>query len=117
MASLAELQEKMKQIKGVIRTIQTQMGQNQIPDLAPLSQAVNEMCTAIPTLPPADGQKLKPTLLAMLDDVDKIENQLHARKDGLVEQMRKISPNRQALKAYGMGGASLSSSPDKPEKK
>ena len=72
-----------------------------IVELRDLDRAVAEICTAVGRLPLHERAGLKPSLMALIDELDKLAATLK-RQHGLIsESLRAQSSHHQAALAYG----------------
>lgn len=70
-------------------------------DLAGLEREVDEICTALATLPDGTASGLKPPLVALVDDLEKLTDTLSAAHKKLAGDVGALGARRRASKAYG----------------
>jgi len=73
---------------------------NQV-DLSGLEREVDGLCKELGALPAEAGDKLKPALVALADDLDRLTAALTSAHKKLAEDIGALSARRRANKAYG----------------
>lgn len=72
-------------------------------DLSGLEQEVDQVCGAIRDLPNETQTEFKLPLVTLVDELDKLSNDLTVQHARLEQGLRAISSGGQATKAYGKG--------------
>lgn len=72
-------------------------------DLKGLDLEVARLCEAINATPPAERGPLKPALIAMTDELDKLGADLRTHRDTLTGEIRSLNRGSEAAKAYAKG--------------
>jgi hypothetical protein len=70
-------------------------------ELRDLDRAVADICTAVGELPMGERAGLKPPLVALIDELDKLQATLKQQHSQLAENLRAHSTHNQATRAYG----------------
>ena len=70
-------------------------------DLSGIENEVNGICTALSELPSGAGADLKPVLVGLVDDLDKLTSSLTAAHEKLAADIGELSARRRANRAYG----------------
>lgn len=70
-------------------------------ELLDLDRAVAEICTAVGDLPLDQRAGLKPPMVALIDELDKLSATLKFQHNQLAESLRAQSTHQQASDAYG----------------
>jgi hypothetical protein len=72
-----------------------------IVELRDLDRAVAEICTAVGYLPMSERPALKPSLVALIDELDKLSATLKRQHGQLADNLRAHSSHHHAAQAYG----------------
>ena len=70
-------------------------------ELLDLDRAVGEICSAVGRLPLEQRAGLKPPMVALIDELDKLSATLKHQHSQLTESLRAHSTHQQASDAYG----------------
>ena len=70
-------------------------------DLSGLEKEVDGICQAIAGAEPGAGALLKPALVALMDDLDRLTEVLQGAHAQLRKEMNALGARRRATKAYG----------------
>lgn len=73
----------------------------EVVELRDLDRAVAEICTAVGRLPLQDRAGLKPPVMALIDELDKLAATLKQQHGQISESLRTHSSHHQAARAYG----------------
>jgi hypothetical protein len=72
-----------------------------IVELRDLDRAVADVCTAVARLPLHERAGLKPPVMALIDELDKLSATLKQQHSQISESLRAHSSHHQAVRAYG----------------
>jgi hypothetical protein len=72
----------------------------EVVELRDLDSAAAEICTAVDGLPVNERAGLKPPLMALIDELDKLSTSLKTQHSQLAESLRAHSTHDQATRAY-----------------
>ncbi|MCH7544352.1 MAG: hypothetical protein IIB65_12025 [Proteobacteria bacterium] len=75
-----------------------------IVDLAPLEQEIKRICDRITSLPADQNVPLKPVMVALIDDLDKLATEIRDTHSELKGQLQSFSNHTNAVAAYVKGG-------------
>lgn len=75
-----------------------------IVDLAPLEQEIKRICDRITSLPADQNVPLKPVMVALIDDLDKLATEIRDTHSELESQLQSFSNRKHAVAAYAKGG-------------
>lgn len=73
-------------------------------DLKGLDLEVGRICEAVTQLPRGERAGLKAPLVALTDELDRLEGDLRAQHNELAGQLKSISHGTRAAQAYDKGG-------------
>ena len=103
MSSTEEIVGEIGHAAGLIDAFRQVAGAGNSVDLSGLDKLVETLCATIVTLPAAERNPLKSSLLALIDDLNRLvkilETQQHDASDGL----KGVSSRHRAVSAYGKG--------------
>jgi len=85
-------------------------------DLSGLDSLVETLCATIVTLPPAERDPLKSSLLVLIDDLNRLVEILEPQQNDASEELKGVSSRHRAVSAYGKGAdANAIGTPKKPK--
>lgn len=96
----SEVAEALREAASAIDVAQTMLSQGNIVDLEGLETHVEEACSAIPGLPVADREELKPTLVALIDGLNLLSDRLSAQHEEISGTLQNIGTRHRAVSAY-----------------
>ena len=73
-------------------------------DLEPLEQEIKRICGSITALPADQNAPLKPVMVALIDDLDKLAAEIRDTHSELEGQLKSFSNHKTAIAAYAKGG-------------
>ncbi len=73
-------------------------------DLEPLEQEIKRICDRITALPADQNAPLKPVMVALIDDLDKLAAEIKDTHSELEGQLQSFSNHKTAIAAYAKGG-------------
>jgi len=95
----------LREAATAIDVAQTLLRQGNTVDLDGLEAHVEQACSAIPTLPQSDREYLKPTLVALIDGLNALSEQLASQHDALTGTLQDIGTRQRAVSAYKPRGS------------
>lgn len=95
----AELAEAMERVAAARRLVAS----GYTIDLKGLDLEVGRLCEAIAKLPRDDRGGLKPSLVALTDELDRLGADLREHHDALSGELRSINRGSEAARAYAKG--------------
>ena len=104
MTAEEQIAQDLRRLDGMIARARSEIARGGVLDLEPLRAAVNEVCAAIDGLPRDEGRRLRPALVALLDELDGFGGQVESGLDALARELGKHGRRRDAVSAYGKGG-------------
>lgn len=98
---MAELQA----VGGVIARAEAGLAAGSLLDLAPLESLIDDLCRRIEGLPAAEGRKMQPKLLALIDDFGRLGGAIETKMAELKAEMGEAAGRRVAVSAYSKSSA------------
>lgn len=110
--SAAAIQDELKETAEGIDAARGLVKSGQTVDLAGLEARVADICARIPSVAAKDRQRLKPTLVAIIDGLSNLADALTRQRDGIEGELRDVSARQRAVSAYA-GGRKAAAKPKK----
>jgi hypothetical protein len=101
MTGADRIADELQLLSGTLNRLHAAFETGETIDLAPIESRVGSLCAGVAALGPAEGGKLRPRLLSLLDDFDSLTRVLEAGLEDLKQQLGDASERRQAVSAYG----------------
>ena len=89
--------------ESAISAARTMLAQGNIVDLKGLEDHIEQACNAIPALPKPDRDRLKPTLVSLIDALNTLTDMMAKQHDDITKALQGIGSRRQAVSAYKPG--------------
>jgi hypothetical protein len=96
----AALKDELKETAEGIDAARGLVNDGQVVDLAGLEARVEDLCARIKTVDAQDRDRLKPTLVAIIDGLDSLAEALTKQRDGIGGAIREITTHHRAASAY-----------------
>lgn len=90
----------LREAATAIDVAQTLLSQGNTVDLEGLEAHVEQACSAIPALPAADRESLKPTLVALIDGLNSLSDKLSVQHEEITGTLKNIGTRHRAVSAY-----------------
>lgn len=87
-------------IGDVISAARDLVADGQLVNLGPLEREVDRICGGLVDLPGGDAEKVKPVLLSLMDELDRLAEQMRARQGEYESELRSLASHQNATKAY-----------------
>ena len=97
-ASLVE--DALQEAAAAIGAARTLLGQGHFVDLKGLETHVDRACGAIAKLPAAERNRMKPALVALIDGLNGLTEEITEQHKEVSTTLQKIGTRRQAVSAY-----------------
>ncbi len=94
------VENALREAATAIDVAHTLLRQGGTVDLDGLETHVEQACSAIPDLPASDRQFLKPTLVALIDGLNSLSEQLSAQHRDVTGSLQNIGRRHTAVSAY-----------------
>ena len=92
--------DALREAAAAIGAARTLLDQGNVVDLKGLESHVERACGAIPTLDPSERERLKPALIALIDGLNGLGDQLSSQHEELSGTLKGMGTRRQAVSAY-----------------
>lgn len=99
-ASASDIEAALREAATAIDVAQTLLNQGNTVDLEGLESHVEQACQAIPALPEADRDSLKPTLVALIDGLNTLSDRLSVQHEEITGTLQDIGTRHRAVSAY-----------------
>lgn len=99
------IEAALREAATAIDTARTLLDQGTIIDLNGLETHVEQACDGIPALPAPDRARLKPTLVALIDGLNQLSEQLSAQHKEVSGTLQNIGARTRAASAYKPRGS------------
>ncbi len=100
MTDISQVEHQLQEAAVAVDAAGTLIGQGQIIDLIGLERHVDQICTAIAKLSPANCAGLKPALIMLIDDLNSLTRKLSDQHEYVAGQLQGLSSRRKAAAAY-----------------
>ena len=101
MTATEEIAQDLRVLEGMVARARGQIAEGGVLELQPLEERVQALCGRVSALPPAEGQRFKPALLALLDELTTFGGQIEAGLEALSRELGQTGRRRHAVTAYG----------------
>ncbi|MFO0998097.1 MAG: hypothetical protein U1F33_15555 [Alphaproteobacteria bacterium] len=100
MTNIATMRTELQAIAGLIAASRAIMGDGRAVDLTGLDRRVGTFCQRMQSLGTQDAQSLKPGLIALIDDIERLRGDLNAQHDALGAELQRLGTGQKAVGAY-----------------
>lgn len=100
MSETARFESELQSLSVRLRNARQGLATGTIVDLAPIEQDVTALCRAVERMAPAEAAPLRPRLIALLEEVTDLGENLRAGLNELAELLSDAGERRRALTAY-----------------
>ncbi|WP_119459766.1 hypothetical protein [Rhodospirillaceae bacterium SYSU D60014] len=100
-ATIAELKDEIRRLSTLVDAVHRLFVEGQHIELGQLEARISACCSAASALPQASGAELQPALVALLDDLGRLDQKMRSRQSEIVERLGQTSMRRRAVAAYG----------------
>ncbi|MFN4281250.1 MAG: hypothetical protein ACK4NA_01280 [Alphaproteobacteria bacterium] len=100
LAKAESLKLDLQNVASIIGTARALVAEGQPVNLAPLENEVRRLCETILALPGADNVPLRPMMVSLIDDLDKLAGDIRRRHADLKSQLESLSSGSRAAAAY-----------------
>lgn len=104
LAASDSLKLDLQNVASIIGTARALVAEGQQVNLAPLEKEVQRLCGEIAALPAADNVPLRPMMVGLIDDLDKLAGDIRRRHADLKSQLESLSSGSRAAAAYAPPG-------------
>ena len=100
MSDVAHIRRGLEEVAGAIALARRKVADGQLIDLSGLERRVDELCSSIPNEDRADAQSLRPALLSLVDDLNRLSDDLKAQHGEVASALKGSQSHRSAAAAY-----------------
>ncbi len=100
-----DIEAALREAATAIDTARTLLKQGTIIDLNGLEAHVEQACGGIPALAAPDRERLKPTLVSLIDGLNMLSEQLSAQHQEISGTLQNIGARTRAVSAYKPRGS------------
>lgn len=90
----------LQNVASIIVAARGMVAAGQTVNLAPLEREVNRLCNAICAIPSADNLALRPMMVSLIDDLDKLADDVRRRHAELKSQLENLNSGSRVASAY-----------------
>lgn len=101
----ASIEAALREAATAIDSARTLLDQGTVIDLNGLEAHVEQACGRIPALPAPDRERLKPILVALIDGLNKLSEQLSTQHQEISGTLQNIGTRTRAVSAYKPRGS------------
>lgn len=95
-----QVEEALQKAAAAIGAAQTLLDQGNVVDLEGLEAHVESACDAIPTLQPDERNRLKPALVALIDGLNGLSDELTSQHAEIAGTLKGMGDRQRAMSAY-----------------
>ena len=99
-----DLKMDLQGLGSIVTAARGFVADGKVVDLAPLEQEIKRICDHITTLPADQNAPLRPVMVALIDDLDKLAVAITDTHSQLKVQLQSFSKHTNAVAAYAKGG-------------
>ncbi len=100
-----DLKTDLQGLGSIVTAARGFVADGKVVDLAPLEQEIKRICGSITALPADQNAPLKPVMVALIDDLDKLAAEIKDTHSELEGQLQSFSNHKTAIAAYAKGGS------------
>lgn len=100
MSRIAHIRRGLEEVVGAVLLARRKVNEGQLIDLSGLERRVDELCGLIQTEDKNEAQPLKPTLLSLIEDLNRLSEDLKDQHGQVASALRGSQSHRSAAAAY-----------------
>ncbi len=104
LSTAEDLKTDLQGLGSIVTAARGFVADGKVVDLAPLEQEIKRICGSITALPADQNAPLKPVMVALIDDLDKLAAEIRDTHSELEGQLKSFSNHKTAIAAYAKGG-------------
>ena len=101
MTATAQLSHDLKGLGTALARAEAEVAAGNLVDLTPLEAHVGELCARLSGLSPAEAETLRPRMLALFDDFDRLTRTLETTLEEVRGALGGTTSRKRAIGAYG----------------
>ena len=98
---ISQMKRRLEAAANVVNEARLAVERGNDVDLSGLEREVEGICVGLAEIPPGSAAGLKPALVALVDDLDKLTETLSQAHGKLAKDIGALGTRRRATKAYG----------------
>ncbi len=99
-----DLKTDLQGLGSIVTAARGFVADGKVVDMAPLEQEIKRICGSITALPADQNAPLRPVMVALIDDLDKLAAEIRDTHSELEGQLKSFSNHKTAIAAYAKGG-------------
>ncbi len=103
LSTAEDLKTDLQGLGSIVTAARGFVADGKVVDLAPLEQEIKRICGSITALPADQNAPLKPVMVALIDDLDKLAAEIRDTHSELEGQLQSFSNHTTAVAAYAKG--------------
>ncbi len=101
MSAPAGLSAELEALRAATARMAEVVGHGGLVDLSALEDSVSAFCARVNALPAGEGRALRSGLIALMDDLGRLDGLMRAARDDAVRRLGETAQRRRATLAYG----------------
>lgn len=101
MSALTDARASIADVTRQLNAVAAALTRGDVVNVDSLDTAIQMLCQITAALPRETGRQLKGELLALYQDLDRLEREMRSAHEALALQLRGLSRGTQATQAYG----------------
>ena len=103
LSTAEDLKTDLQGLGSIVTAARGFVADGKVVDLVPLEQEIKRICDNIIALPADQNAPLRPVMLALIDDLDKLATEIRDTHSELEGQLQSSSTHKSAVAAYAKG--------------
>lgn len=103
MSQAETMRDELSRIGDIVVAARDLISDGQLINLNPLESEVSRICGEIECLNADQAAPLKPVLLALINDLDRLAGEMRQRQNEFEQELREVSSHSKAARAYAGG--------------
>ncbi len=105
LSTAEDLKTDLQGLGSIVTAARGFVADGKVVDLAPLEQEIKRICDSITELPADQNAPLRPVMVALIDDLEKLAAEIRDTHSELEGQLQSFSNHTTAVAAYAKGGS------------
>ncbi len=104
LSTAEDLKTDLQGLGSIVIAARSFVADGKVVDLVPLEQEIKRICDSITALPVDQNAPLRPVMVALIDDLEKLAAEIRDTHSELEGQLQSLSTHKTAVAAYAKGG-------------
>lgn len=100
MTDVTAIRSELQTLATLVAAARAILGDGRAVDLAGFDRRVAALCQSVQSLGVKDAQLLKPGLIALIDDIERLKHDLLAQQEALGTELKRLGVGHKAASAY-----------------